>query len=115
MRRSGVPGTSGSTGEVRSSAWIWDFSSTHSTTAASGGLRYNPTMSRTLSMNSGSGDSLKVSVRCGLSPNARQIRLIADWDMPVAAAIDRVDQCVASGGVSSNVLTITASRASSPI
>ena len=49
-------------------------------------------------MNSGSGDSLKVSVRWGLSPNARQIRLTADWVMPVAAAIDRVDQWVASGG-----------------
>jgi hypothetical protein len=49
-------------------------------------------MSRTLSTNSGSDDSLKVSVRCGLSPNARQIRLTADWLIPVAAAIERVDQ-----------------------
>jgi hypothetical protein len=40
----------GSTGAVRSKAWIWDFSSTQSTTAASGGFRYTPTMSRTLSM-----------------------------------------------------------------
>ena len=38
----------------RSSAWIWDFSSTHSTSACSGGSRYSPTTSRTLSMNSGS-------------------------------------------------------------
>jgi hypothetical protein len=29
-----------------------------------------------------------------LIPNARQIREIAVWDIPVAAAIDRVDQCV---------------------
>ena len=36
--------------------------------------------------------------RCGLRPNARQIRETADWDMPVAAAIDRVDQCVSSPG-----------------
>ena len=70
----GRPGISGRIGAVRSSAWIWVFSSTHSTTAASGGFRYRPTMSRTLSMNSGSGDSLNVSIRCGLSPNARQIR-----------------------------------------
>ena len=30
---------------VRSGAWIWDFSSTHSTTARSGGWRYSPTTS----------------------------------------------------------------------
>ena len=55
----GTPGISGSTGAVRSSAWICDFSSTHSTTAASGGLRYSPTMSLTLSMNCGSGRELE--------------------------------------------------------
>ena len=41
-------------------------------------------MSRTLSMNCGSGESLNASVWCGLSPKARQIRLIADWLIPVA-------------------------------
>jgi hypothetical protein len=41
-------------------------------------------MSRTLSMNSGSGESLKASVWWGLSPNARQMRLIALWLIPVA-------------------------------
>jgi hypothetical protein len=51
-------------------------------------------MSGTFSMNGGS-DNLKLSARCGLSPKARQIRLTADWDMPVAAAIERVDQWVA--------------------
>ena len=50
-------------------------------------------------MNWGSGDSLKCSTWCGLSPNARQIRLMADWDIPVAAAIDRVDRCVALSGL----------------
>jgi len=35
----GVPCRSGSIGRVRSSAWICDFSSTHSTSARSGGLR----------------------------------------------------------------------------
>lgn len=44
----------GSTGAVRSRAWIWDFSSTHSTTARSGGSSYRPTTSRTLPMNWGS-------------------------------------------------------------
>jgi pimeloyl-ACP methyl ester carboxylesterase len=41
-----VPGTA-ATGAVRSSAWIWPFSSTQSTTACSGGSRYNPTTSTT--------------------------------------------------------------------
>ena len=100
---------------MRSSAWIWDFSSTHNTSAPSGGLRYRPTMSRTLSTNSGSGESLKVSTRWGFSPKARQIRLMADWLMPVALAIDRVDQWVASVGVSSKVFTITGSTSSSPM
>jgi hypothetical protein len=49
-------------------------------------------MSRTFSMNCGSGESLNVSVWCGFRPKARQIRLIALWLMPVAAAIERVDQ-----------------------
>ena len=40
-----TPFFSGSPGCVRSSAWIWDFSSTHSTSALSGGLRYSPTTS----------------------------------------------------------------------
>ena len=49
-------------------------------------------------MKSGSLDNLKDSTRCGWSPKARQMRLTADWLMPVASAIDRVDQCVASAG-----------------
>ncbi len=39
------------------------FSSTHNTRARSGGARYRPTISRTVSMNSGSFDSLNVSER----------------------------------------------------
>jgi hypothetical protein len=50
------------------------FSSTHNTMAISGGAMYSPTMSRTLSTNIGSVDSLKVSWRCGCKPNARQMR-----------------------------------------
>ena len=100
---------------MRSNAWIWVFSSTQSTIATSGGFRYNPTMSRTLSMNCGSGDSLKSSIWWGLRPNARQIRLIAVCDMPTSFAIDLVDQCVASEGVSSSVMTMTRSTAASVI
>jgi hypothetical protein len=55
-------------GVVRSDAWMLDFSSTHSTIAAPGGFRYCSTTSRTLSMNCGSVDSLKVSTRVGLEP-----------------------------------------------
>src|SRR6476646_85432 len=72
-------------------------------------------MSLTLSMNCGSGESLKVSDWCGFKPNARQIRLTADWLIPVAAAIERVDQCVAPTGCCSSVFTITRSTSSSPI
>jgi hypothetical protein len=50
-----------------------------------------------------------------LSPNARQIRLIALWLIPVAAAIERVEQCLAFAGCSSSVFTITRSTSSSPI
>jgi hypothetical protein len=99
---------------VRSSAWIWDFSSTHNTSARSGGSRYNPTTSRTLSMNWGSADSFQVCSRCGLSPNARQIREIAVWLIPTCRAIDRVDQWVSwLGGGRSRVATITRSTWSS--
>jgi hypothetical protein len=71
-------------------------------------------MSRTLSMNCGSVDSFQVCCRCGLSPNARQIREIAVWLIPVARAIDRVDQWLSwLGGGSSNVLVSTCSTRSS--
>jgi hypothetical protein len=66
-------------------------------------------------MNCGSLDSLNVSVRCGLSPNARQIRRTLVGDIPVWRAISRVDQWVASVGVSSKVLTTTRSTCSSVI
>jgi hypothetical protein len=64
-------------------------------------------------MNCGSVDSLKVSTRWGLSPNARQIRLMADCDMPSWRARLRVDQWVASAGVVSKVVTSTCSICSS--
>ena len=59
-------------------------------------------MSRTFSMNSGSRDSLKVSVRWGCSPKARQIRLIV-CDRPVAFAIPLRLQWVSPGGAVSRV------------
>src|ERR1019366_5421634 len=50
----------GKPGWVRSSAWIWLFSSTHNTMACSGGFRYNPITSVIFSRNFGSRDSLNV-------------------------------------------------------
>src|SRR3954447_24813902 len=99
VRRSGIPGIIGKTGCSRSSAWIWLFSSTLSTSARLGGERYSPTMSRTLSTNSGSLESLNVSERCGWRPKAVQIRRMVVCEKPVAAAIERIDQWVASTGV----------------
>jgi glyoxylate carboligase len=61
VARSGVPGSIGKIGAVRSRAWIWDFSSTQSTTARSGGLRYTPTTSLTLATTCGSLESFHVS------------------------------------------------------
>jgi hypothetical protein len=66
-------------------------------------------------MKSGSRESFQVSVRCGWSPNARQIRDTAVCVSPTSPAIDRVDQCVASFGAVSSVLTITSSTCASLI
>src|SRR5512132_3031750 len=49
-------------------------------------------MSRTFSTNSGSVDSLKVSLRCGCSEKARQMRCTVEGARPDALAIDRVLQ-----------------------
>ena len=64
-------------------------------------------------MNCGSLLSFHESCRCGCNPNARQIRDTADCDIPSSEANDRVDQCVASFGIVSNVREITASTRSS--
>ena len=108
-------GSIGSVGAVRLSAWIWGFSSTANTAAATGGFMYSPTRSRTFSTRSGSGETLKLSCRHGLSPKARQISSTVVWLIPCLAARPRVDQCVASGGADSRVSTTTASITSSPI
>jgi hypothetical protein len=55
------------------------------------------------------------SVMCGVSPNARQFRLIADWLISVSAAIERIDHRVAFAGCSSSAFTITSSTSSSVI
>jgi hypothetical protein len=59
-------------------------------------------------------EHIEVLTARSLSPNARQIRDALLWDIPVAAAIDRVDQCVSAvDGASSSVLAITCSTCSS--
>ena len=75
----------------------------HSTTALSGGFRYNPTTSVSFSVNAGSVDNLKVSMRWGCRPCASQIRCTVERLTPAALAIERQLQCVAPGGVSCNV------------
>ena len=74
-----------------------------------------PTTSLTFSTNSGSVESLKLSARwAGARRRPRSARPPAG-EIPIALAIERVDQWVASGGISSRVLTITASTLSSLI
>jgi len=70
-------------------------------------------MALTLFTNSGSVDSLKVSICHGLRPNAFQIRLTVGCDIPNEAARALVDQWVALRGLSVRVLTMTASTCSS--
>ena len=72
-------------------------------------------MSRTLSTNSGSLDSLKVSERCGCNPKAPQMRCTVVAEMPVARAIERRLQWVASSGIVSSVRVTTSAILSSPI
>jgi hypothetical protein len=64
-------------------------------------------------MNIGSLDSLKVSWRWGLRPNAFQIRPTVDPLRPDLLAIEARDQCVASFGVDSRVSVRTFSTCSS--
>src|SRR5947209_9838098 len=107
---SGIPGRIGSIGAVRSSAWIWDFSSTESTTALSGGFRYKPTTSRTLASSSGSVENLNVSDRHGCRPHLRQIVPTHTCEIPNSAPSNREDQCVIPSrcGGGSNVADTTA-------
>ena len=64
----------GSPGCVRSSAWIWLFSSKLNTAAFSGGSRYRPTTSMSFSSKRGCVLSLNVRTRCGFKPQERHTR-----------------------------------------
>ena len=93
---------------------LWLFSSTHSTTACSGGLRYSPTMSRTFSMKNGSLDSLKYRCRCGWRPNIVNHRCTVLLETPLCSAMERTLHWVRSAGlVCSAALMTSATRSSS--
>jgi hypothetical protein len=59
---------SGKPGRVRSSAWIWLFSSIDRTTACSGALTYSPVTALSFVAKLGSLDSLNWRIRCGREP-----------------------------------------------
>ena len=69
----------------------------------------------TFSTNSGSDESLNVLVKWGLISNLRQIRPIVDLLSPLRPAIEALDQCVASAGISSSVAVMTSSTLPSRI
>lgn len=70
-------------------------------------------VSRTFSTKNGSVESLKFSCQCGLRPKACQLRTMAFWFQPLAAAMGRVLQCVALAGRVSSVRVTTASTLAS--
>ncbi len=96
-------------------AWIWLFSSMHSTTAWSGGLSYRPTTSMSVSSKHRSLESVKVFTRWGLSPRADQIRATVAELTPARLAIDRHDQCVWPSGAASLMTLIACHRTNSSI
>ena len=57
----------------------------------------------------------KLSIKCGFSPKAFQIRPTVDFDNPDSSAIDARDQCAALGGCRFNVAATTCSICSSLI
>ena len=57
----------------------------------------------------------KPECRCGCRPNAFQILRIVVCEKPVSAAMDRIDQCVASFGVDRRARSLTAATRSSSI
>ena len=100
---------------MRSSAWIWRFLVHTQHHGALGRVQVEPDDVADLGHELRIAGELERLRRCGCSPNALQIRCTADCVRPTSAAIERVDQCVASLGVVSNVLVITSSTIASVI
>src|SRR5205809_6307579 len=69
----------GRPGCVRSSAWIWLFSSTHSTIACCGGLRYKPTTTVNFARNLACREDVNFLIRWGLELLLRQMLLTIDF------------------------------------
>lgn len=111
MRFSASPTRIGSIGAVRSSAWIWDFSSTQSTIAFSGGATYRPTTSVTFATSSGSVENVSVSDFHGCTPYSRHARATVAFPIVTCVASSREDQCVTPyffGGAANVAATISA-------
>ena len=89
---------------VRSSAWIWRFSSAQSTIACSGGLRYSLAVASSFSASSGSWLTLTVRNYCGLTPCWLQVRYTLFSRRPAAFSMLGLLQWVAPAGFSSLVL-----------
>src|SRR5215471_9535644 len=75
--------------------------------ARSGGFKYRPTISCNLSANSGSLLTLKVLIKWGFRPWARQIRRTLASLMPAASAMVRVLHWVAWAGFWRVVMSTT--------
>jgi hypothetical protein len=90
----GQPGLQRRIGAVRSSAWIWDFSSTQSTIAFSGGCKYNPTTSTTFASSCGSVENRNDSARHGATPYSRHARATVASPIFKCLPNSRLDQCV---------------------
>ena len=103
-----LPGLSGRPGWVRSSAWIWDFSSTESTSAWRGRIDVEADDVRELGGELGVARALEGADAVRLQPVRRPDPLHrAQGQMPIALAIARPVQCVASPGGSAQVSATT--------
>ena len=103
----------GSIGWVRSSAWIWLFSSTQEHQRAVGRRQIEPDDIPHLLYEEQVREQLERLGAVRLQPNAPQMRRIVACDSPISCAIERSDQWVASAGVVVSVHSITSAIRSS--
>jgi len=98
-----IPRPSGRIGWLRSSAWIWLFSSTHRTARSGAGSDYSPTMSRTFSTKKASVDNLKIGYDAAATKEA-DVTVHRALVIPVSSASERTVQWVAPFGFDFNTL-----------
>ena len=89
------PGLIGNPGWLRSSAWIWLFSSSEKHHRMGRQIDIEPDNVGELGGKLGSRERLKVRSRCGCNLCARQMRCTEPSEMPMALAIARPVQWVA--------------------